>query len=294
MALLATLQYQWLGRISAAERESRRCYAQLAATAAFASDFDQRAHARLHDVPGRADARRLGSRQTISAAALPSATIDGRPPRAIPRLIKEYFLAARENDGSLTAPVGSIRPRASSSRPSGRKALVQLRKQMTVHDQAPAGEPRQEPGTFVLRIDDEPAVGRGPGARRPDAADAVQECARGRIARHAVRRRGSPSRCSRSMATSCGRRCCRRSRSSTCAASATASTISSRSSVRPDGARFITPMQRLQPDAGCHSRRDSADLFQVRPQEFAQMAADVQRFTMAVPVPQQGQHDNDG
>ena len=82
MAPLATLQYQWLGRITAAERESRRSTLN-SRTAAFASDFDKELTLAymlfqvepMLDVSGPAD---------DLSSALPSATIDGRPPRASP------------------------------------------------------------------------------------------------------------------------------------------------------------------------------------------------------------------
>ena len=108
---------------------------------------------------------------------------------------------------------------------------------MTVHEQAPAGEPRQEPGTFVLGIMMSP-LSKSPGARRPDAADAVR--VRAPIARHAVESAALLTPCSRSMATTCGRRCCR-ARAAAPARIGDGVDYQSRSSVRPDGARFITP-----------------------------------------------------
>ena len=94
IAVLATLQYRWLGRISDAERE--RMTANLGAHAiAFAQEFDReltRAYLTFQLEPAHEagnSAARLAARHERWVAT-----------SRYPRLIKEIFIAARADDGS--------------------------------------------------------------------------------------------------------------------------------------------------------------------------------------------------
>jgi two-component system, OmpR family, sensor histidine kinase SenX3 len=281
MALLATLQYQWLGRITAAERESRRSTLN-SRTTAFASDFDKELTLAymlfqvepMLDVSGPADD--LSSRFAVRYDRWQAAS-------RFPRLIKEYFIAARENEGSsrLHRFNPSTRVIEPAEWPEG---LGELRKQMTVHDQAPAGEPRQEPGTFVLRImmsplweevpalvvpmplmllgsaDGSPATRFNPRLSYTVLAldgDYLRQEVLPSLAQQHLRGIGDGVDYQVAVVSAAGRGPVYHS------------------------VEGFSPA----PDATVDA---TADLFQVRTQEFAQMAADVKRFTMAVPGPQQG------
>ena len=100
IALLATLQYRWLGRVSDAERDSRR--STLSARAAeFASDFDKEltlAYMLFQIEPaldGPAPAENISARM--------SARYDRWIATArYPRLVKEYYVASRTGGGAAT------------------------------------------------------------------------------------------------------------------------------------------------------------------------------------------------
>jgi two-component system, OmpR family, sensor histidine kinase SenX3 len=281
MALLATLQYQWLGRITAAERDSRRSTLN-SRTAAFASDFDKELTLAymlfqvepMLDVSGPADD--LSSRFAVRYDRWQAAS-------RFPRLIKEYFIAARENDG--TSRLRRFNPSTRVIEPAEwPEGLGELRKQMTVHDQAPAGEPRQEPGTFVLRImmsplweevpalvvpmplmllgsaDGSPATRFNPRLSYTVLAldgDYLRQEVLPSLAQQHLRGIGDGVDYQVAVVSAAGRGPVYHS------------------------VEGFSPV----PDATVDA---TADLFQVRTQEFAQMAADVKRFTMAVPGPQQG------
>ena len=91
IALLATLQYRWLGQISDAERERMTATLNTRATA-FAQDFDReltRAYLLFQLDPMQDAGRARGARGS------PRATTAGRRPRGFPRMIKEIYLSRR-------------------------------------------------------------------------------------------------------------------------------------------------------------------------------------------------------
>lgn len=162
IALLATLQYQWLGRISEAERESRR--STLAAKAnAFASDFDKELTLAymLFQVepvldgtsPGDNIEARLGARYERWTSTA-----------RYPRMIKDYYVASRQDAGD--PGLRRFNPAARSLEPTAwPESLAALRAQIAVAPQEAADPERAGArGTFFVRTmanavwDDVPAL----------------------------------------------------------------------------------------------------------------------------------------
>ena len=275
MVLLATLQYTWLGRISEAERESRRSTLTTRA-AAFASDFDKELTLaymlfQLEPVfdralPGENLALRVGERYDRWQST-----------SRFPRLIKDYYIASREHDGT---------PRLRRFNPSTRAVeaaawpadLDRLRMQIeTAHKDSPS--PGESSGTFVVRMvagplwDDvpalivpmplvlfDPAERHSPFNVGPFLSYSVLVLDREYMTRELLpslaqqHLRGIGDGVDYELAV----------------VSAAGSGVIYRS------ASGFEP----KPDAKVDA---AADLFQVRMQEFAQMAADVKRFTAAAP-----------
>ena len=98
MALLATLQYQWLGRISAAERDSRQSTLS-ARAAAFASDFDKELTPPTCCFSSSRRSRRYTRREPRSRLA--TRYDRWQATSRFPRLIKDYYVAARADDGAF-------------------------------------------------------------------------------------------------------------------------------------------------------------------------------------------------
>ena len=151
MAVLATLQYIWLGRISDAERESRRSTLGSRATA-FASDFDKELTLAyvLFQVEPFAD--------PASPAAGVAARFAVRHERWLaaarfPRLIKSVFIASRDGDG--TAQLQRFDPATKSLEPAEwPPQLEELRTQVAgtdVESSTVSGRKGSATGTFVVR-----------------------------------------------------------------------------------------------------------------------------------------------
>ena len=99
IALLATLQYQWLGRISDAERERMTVNAERASIR-LRPGFRSRAHARVHAVPVRPVAE--AGHGELSPARLATRTIAGRRWRGI-RGDQGRLRRLRADDGDAAA-----------------------------------------------------------------------------------------------------------------------------------------------------------------------------------------------
>ena len=166
-----------------------------------------------------------------------------------PRMIKDVYVVAAARAATPRRCSASTRRRGSSSRRSGRRRSRRSAQQLDAA--ASAGRRPRGAAPSLVRTMHAAGVGSVPALVVPDAADDVQPARARTDARRAVRRRG----CRYTVLLldarlHDGARCCRRSRSSISAAPATASTISSRSSARPDAAPVYHSVGGLHAGAG--------------------------------------------
>ena len=270
--LLATLQYRWLGRISDAERDSRRS-TLTARAAAFASDFDREltlAYMLFQIDPaldpaaaGDSLATRFGIRYDRWQASA-----------RYPKLVREYFVASRGDggEGQLQRFNPAMRTIEPAEWPS---SLTELRDRFA-RDSAGASDPprRDRRGTLVVRTvasplwEDVPALvipmpmlffgppaDRGPLPLSPSLSYTVLMLDQDYVVREMLpalaqqhfREVGDGASYDLAVVKASG-----------------------------DGALYrSTPAFDPKPDVKVDA---TADLFQVRTQEFAQLAADVRRL----------------
>src|SRR5687768_10486081 len=148
MALLATLQYQWLGRISAAERDSRRSTLS-ARAAAFASDFDKELTAAymLFQLEPSLEAVRSGENL---ASRLATRYDRWQATSRFPRLIKDYYVAARADDGAFG--LQRFNPSTRFVEPvEWPGTLTALRREIDKGTEHTPGKPDAN-GTFLVRM----------------------------------------------------------------------------------------------------------------------------------------------
>ena len=276
LALLATLQYRWLGRISEAERESRRS-TLTARAAAFASDFDKEltlAYMLFQLEPSLQNA----AVEDSLAARLSARHERWQSTSRYPRLIKDYYIASRDSDG--TARLRRFNPSTKFVEPADwPESLAELRKQITAFD-VPAEERRgAEPRTFVVRSvpgplwDDVPAL-----------VVAMPLVLLNPVQSHSAPRLGhllsytvlllDREYISREMLPALEQQHLRGIGDGV-AYEAAVVNGTGRGIIYRSTSRFEpAPDEKVDATAG---------LFQVRTQEFAQMAADVRRFIAAIP-----------
>jgi two-component system, OmpR family, sensor histidine kinase SenX3 len=284
MALLATLQYKWLGRITDAERESRKATLN-ARTSAYASDFDKELTLaymlfQLEPMLGVTDAdESIASRFTARYERWQAAA-------RFPRLIKDCYVATREIDG--TSRLQRFNPASRDLEPSEWPAgLDAVRAQIASSQREPptSGQSQADPpGTFVVRLMMSPLWDEAPAIVVPmplvlfkagqDRSAATFDTHLSYTVLHLDR-----DYITREVLPSLAEQHLRNIGDGVDYQVAVVSNAGS-GPVYHSAEAFAPP-----PDAAADA---SADLFQVRTQEFAQLAADVKRFTMALPAPQPG------
>ncbi len=276
MALLATLQYRWLGRISDAERDSRQSTLR-ARAATFASDFDKELTAAymLFQLEPPLEASPAGDNL---ASRFATRYDRWQATSRFPRLIKDYYVAAGEADGSFV--LRRFNPSTRFVEPvDWPEALAELRTQITKGSQPTPGKPEAS-GTFLVRMmvsplwDEVPALVvpmplmmlNGSSAHStlrfaPRLSYTVLMLDRDYLARELL-----PSLAQQHLRDVGG--------------------VDYDLAVVNTAGRGVVYRSadgfEPKPDAAVDA---TADLFQVRTQEFAQMAADIRRFTMALTAP---------
>ena len=275
IVLLATLQYRWLGQVSAAERE--RMKANLATRASgFAQDFDReltRAYLTFQVDPVH------GGENLVAPMAALHDRWQGSSP--YPRLVKDVYLVSRDGDGP--GKLQRYNPTARFIEPvEWPTSLEPLRKQLAVEERAPMPSTSLGPGnTMTIRTMPTILWEAVPALVVPMPLVVVNQLVPGVTLPSMQELRSPPALAytileldreyvSGEMLPALARRHFSGTTEGVDYEMAVVST-SGKGPVYSTGSSF-TPDPAAATDA-------SADLFQVRLQEFGQMASEVRRFT---------------
>ena len=280
--LLATLQYRWLGQISGAERERMTATLNTRA-AAFGEDFDReltRAYLLFQLDPMQQD--------QSAAAGIVTRYDRWQATARFPQMIKDVFVvpsAAAVNESGL---LQRFNPSTRFLEPADWPASLAGIRKLLVDSRA---QRERDAGDGRDAIDGADGLAGRAGAGGLGAARDAQTSRRACAGSDVVPEHdagpplyGAPARRRLHPAA----KCCRRSRSSTSRAPATASTTSSRSCRRPVLRRGSSTTRF---PSSCPAPESAADakveLFQVRVKDFEPLVNEVSRFaTFTAQVPQ--------